>query len=156
MTVWSFGQYVAEHRAERIPLGPAGGGSHFHRFRDGQVQRARAVRVGRQRGLASMGMLAGAGIDLGPKALHTCTCTLRAQARCKRVDAAMGFLVIADLDHVDFQVDAEEVAGHGQRAAPLPGAGLGGQGFGAGFLVEADLCSSENDIVPPELASRGL
>ena len=54
------------------------------------------------------------------------------------IDAAVGLLVVRDLDHVDFQVHAEEVAGHRQRGAPLTGAGLGGHGFRpGGFVVKS-------------------
>ena len=55
--------------------------------------------------------------------------------RCKCDDAPVGFLLIADLDHVNFQGNVEEAAGHGQRGPPLAGAGFGGEGPGAGFLV---------------------
>jgi hypothetical protein len=66
-------------------------------------------------------VVAGAGVDLSAEVLHN--------------DAPVGFLGVADLDHVHFQVEPKEAAGHGQGAAPLPGAGLGRQGLGAGFLV---------------------
>ncbi len=62
MMVWSFGQHMAQHRAEGVLLGAIAGGGHFHHFAD------------------------------------TCTC---GKCRC------------------------------GLRAAPLPGAGLGGQGLAA-------------------------
>ena len=42
--------------------------------------------------------------------------------------------MIADLDHIHFQVEAEEAAGHRQGAAPLPGAGLGRLRLSATFL----------------------
>ncbi len=76
---------------------------------------------GYQRSAAGVGAVGRAGVDLGAEVFHN--------------DAAVGLLAVADFDLVDFQVNVEEAARHGQRAAPLPGASLGGQGLGAGFLV---------------------
>jgi hypothetical protein len=49
--------------------------------------------------------------------------------------AAVGLLVVRDLHHVDGALEAEHLAGQGDRGAPLPGAGLGGDAPGAGQLV---------------------
>ena len=66
----------------------------------------------------------------GAVVLHTCACV-----RCNCYDAAVGIPVNAYLDHIHFQVNVEEVAGQGQRAAPLPGAGLGGQRLSSCLIV---------------------
>ena len=63
----------------------------------------------------------GLGVDGGAVQLHQ--------------HAPVGLLLVADLDHVDGQVDAEDLAGHRQGAAPLTGAGLGGQTLDARFAV---------------------
>ena len=47
----------------------------------------------------------------------------------------VGLLVVAHPHHVDLHVDAEELAGEGERAAPLPGARLGGEALHALLLV---------------------
>ena len=53
--------------------------------------------------------------------------------------AAVGLLVVADAHHVDLAFEAEELAGHGERGAPLAGAGFGGEAFGAFYLVVVGL-----------------
>jgi len=51
--------------------------------------------------------------------------------------APVRFLVVGGADHPDLAVDGELRAGEGQRAAPLAGAGLGGEPLGAfGRVVE--------------------
>ena len=45
-------------------------------------------------------------LGLGPSGLR---------AEALHDDAPVGLLVVADLDHIHFQVEPEEVAGHGQR-----------------------------------------
>ena len=65
--------------------------------------------------------VAGAGGDRGAEGLHQ--------------GAAVGLLVVADAHHEDLALQAEEGAGHGQRRAPLAGAGLGGEALGAVLLV---------------------
>ena len=74
-----------------------------------------------QNGAARLGLLARAGGHRCAEGLHQ--------------RAAIGLLVVAHAHHVDLAVQAEERAGHGQRRAPLPGAGLGGQVLGAFLLV---------------------
>ena len=54
-------------------------------------------------------------------------------------DAAVRLLVVADLDHEDLDVDAEQRARDRQRAAPLAGAGLGGDLGDALLLVVVGL-----------------
>ena len=55
------------------------------------------------------------------------------------MNAPVRFLLIAHLDHVDLAFHAEEVAGQGERAAPLAGAGLGGDALDALLLVVVGL-----------------
>ena len=50
-------------------------------------------------------------------------------------DPPVRLLVVARADHVDLDLEPEERAGEGERAAPLPGAGLGRDALDARFLV---------------------
>ena len=59
--------------------------------------------------------------------------------------------MVADLHHVDLALQSHEVAAHGQGAAPLSGAGLGGQSLGAGLLGVVGLRDSGVQLV----AARG-
>jgi hypothetical protein len=61
-------------------------------------------------------------------------------------------LVVADLDHVDLQFQAEEHAAESQRAAPLSGAGLGSQPLDALFLVVVSLGDGGIGLVAARLA----
>ena len=90
-------------------------------FADGQAEAAGVIRVFGQHIPAGFGIRAGAGNTLGAPGLHH--------------DTAVGLLVVADLDHVDLELDTEETAGKRQGAAPLTGAGLGGDPLGTLFLV---------------------
>ena len=78
-----------------------------------------------QNGAARLGLHAGAGRNRCAEGLHQ--------------RAAIGLLVVAHAHHVDLAVQAEERAGHRQRRAPLPRAGLRGQVFGAFLLVVVSL-----------------
>ena len=53
--------------------------------------------------------------------------------------AAVRLLLVADLHHVDVDGDLEDVAGDGQRGAPLARAGLGGDALDAFLLVVVGL-----------------
>jgi len=53
--------------------------------------------------------------------------------------AAVGFLVVADADHVDGAIESEHAAGESQSAAPLTGAGFGGEAADALALVVVSL-----------------
>jgi hypothetical protein len=115
---------MIEHRAQRI-AGAGVGGGLLDRFRDGQAERALAVRVSGQRGPPGIGEIGRAGEDLGPPGLHHRT--------------PEGLLLVADIDHEDAHRQAEHLAGVGDGRAPLAGAGFGGQLCGAGQLVEVGL-----------------
>ena len=64
-------------------------------------------------------------VHLAPRGLHH--------------QAAVGLLVVADAHHVDSHSRPKMRAGEGQRAAPLAGAGLGGQPLDAGLAVVVGL-----------------
>ena len=118
-------QHVVEHAAERV-FGIVVRGGHFHRLTDGDAQAAHVVRIAFQDGAARVGEVGGAGV-------HRCA------ERFHHV-AAVGLLFVADLDHEDFDLDAEERPGHCQRRTPLPRAGLGGDLADAFFAVVEKLC----------------
>ena len=111
---------VVEHAPQGV-VGVAMGGGVLHRLGDGHSQRARAFRVVGQDGAPRIGEFRGGGDDLGAPQLHHAL--------------AVGLLGAGDLDHVDRALKAEQGAGQGQGAAPLAGAGLGGQAADAGLLV---------------------
>ena len=136
-------QHVIEHAAQRV-LGVGVLGGHFHGLGDGDAQRAVGVRMRGENGAARLGLRAGAGGDRGAEGLHQ--------------RAAIGLLVVADAHHVDLAIQAEEGAGHGQRRAPLAGAGLGGEVLGAVLLVVIGLrdggvraCASRPGCTPSYL-----
>ena len=124
MTVWCSKTWFSTEPRLYF-FAPPEAGSHFHRLRDGNAQGAVVFRVLGQQAAAIFRAVGRAGKDLCAESLH--------------VDAAVGLLVVRDLDHVNFQVHAEEIAGHGQRSAPLAGPGLGGDGFRPGDLVVKSL-----------------
>ena len=61
----------------------------------------------------------------------------------------VGLLLVGDVDHVDLALEAEGLAGEGQRAAPLAGAGLGGQALAAGAGVVEGLRDGGVGLVRP-------
>ena len=74
-----------------------------------------------QDGAAGVGLNAGAGGDRCAEGLHQ--------------GAAVGLLVVADAHHEDLAFEAEELAGHGERGAPLAGAGLRGEALVPSILL---------------------
>ena len=109
-------QHVVEHAAQRVPgVGAAAG--RLDRLADRDAQAARRVRVDGEHVRARLGGPGRAGVHGGAPGLHH-----RAPVR---------LLVVGGADHPDLAVDAVLRAGEGQRAAPLPGAGLGGEPLGA-------------------------
>src|SRR4028118_1788480 len=80
-----------------------------------------SVEARRRGGPARLGGGRRARVDLGAVGLHH--------------DAAVGLLAVGDADHVDGAVEAQGLAGEGQRGAPLSGAGLGGEAPHALLLV---------------------
>jgi len=111
---------VVGHAADGV-LGVVVGDGIFHGFADGDAQAPRGLGVFRPDPPAGVRPLAGAGQDLRAPGLHH--------------HAAVGFLFIGHADHVDGALQSEELAGHGERAAPLPRAGLGSQAPRPGLLV---------------------
>jgi hypothetical protein len=63
------------------------------------------------------------------------------------IERRIGLLVVGHLDHVDAHVDAEHLPGQGQGAAPLAGAGLGGQALDARLGVVIGLGDGRVDLV---------
>ena len=113
-------EHVVEHAAERI-IGVGVLGGDFDRLGNGDAEAAGRVRRLGENGLAGVGFLARAGDAGGAVGFHQ--------------RAPVGLLVVAHLDHEDFDFEAEHLPGEGERRAPLPGAGLGRQLGDAGFLV---------------------
>ena len=98
---------------------------HFHGLRNRQSEASRAVRVAFQRCASRIGQRRGRRHALRAPGVHHQT--------------AVGFLVIADLDHEHLQVDAEVFGCEGDRSAPLSGAGLGRQVLDALLVVVVGL-----------------
>ena len=112
---------VVQHAAERV-LGVVAGDGRLDRLADGDAQAAGAIRdpaarICRPALVSSEGL----GVDLGAPDVHH--------------RAAVGLLLVADLDHEDLALHVEQRAGEGQRGAPLAGPGLGGQAVDAFHLV---------------------
>jgi len=61
--------------------------------------------------------------------------------------AAVGFLPVADLDHVDPHFQSKHLPGQRHRAAPLPGAGFGGDALDTGLGVVIGLGDRGVDLV---------
>ena len=110
---------VVHHAAQRVERVVAGEGV-LAGLADGDAQAPRAVRVIGQYLAPDLGIGAGAGHHLGAPGLHH--------------DTAVGLLVVAHLDHVDLELQAQHLAAQGQGAPPLAGAGLGGQALAALLL----------------------
>ena len=112
-------QHLVEHRTEYIA---AAGGVQglFDRLRNRAAQRAAGARMGFQDGAPDFGGVGGAGDDIGAESLDD--------------SLAERLLLVADLDHVDGQIQAVMGAGHRKRGAPLTGARFGGQAGQALFF----------------------
>ena len=91
------------------------------RLADREAERARARGVGGEHRAARVRVGARRGDHLRPPRLHHV--------------APVRLLVVADAHHVDLHVDAEELPGERERAAPLAGARLRRDPLHAGFLV---------------------
>jgi len=117
--------YVVQDAAQAVARVLRTAQSYLDGLRDRQPEASRAVRITLQRRAARVGQRRGR-----RHAFRT---------PCVHHQAAVGFLVVADLDHEYLQVDAEMFRGEGDRSAPLPGAGLGGQVFDALLVVVISL-----------------
>ena len=113
-------QHVVQHAPERV-LGVLAGGGVLHRLADGDAEAAGAVRMLRQHPASCVGLLAGAR-DAG-----------RAVGLHHRL--AVRLLVEAHPHHVHLDLQPEERARVGERRAPLPGSGLGGEARDSLLLV---------------------
>ena len=117
-------QHMVEHRAQGV-FGAGRRYRGFHRLGNGDAEAALVVRIGRQDVAAGLGLVGRAGNHFATEGLHH--------------QAAIGLLVVADLDHENFDRQAEHLAGKGERRSPLSGAGFRHQALGAGDLVEIGL-----------------
>jgi len=115
---------VIQNAAERV-VGIGVSGGILDRFADGDAQAARRVGMLGQHRAPRIRFVARAGINLRAPGVHE--------------HFAVRFLVKADLHHVDGAVHAKHAAGERQRAAPLAGAGFGGQAADPGLLVVVSL-----------------
>jgi len=110
----------------------------LHGLADGDAEAPRRVRVVLQDGPSRGGPVAGAGNALGPPDVHH--------------HAPVGFLVVADPDHVDSAFQAEHLAGHGKGAAPLSGPRFRGETLDAEYLVVIGLGNGRVRLVRPRRA----
>ncbi len=114
-------EHVVEDGAEAVLLLAAAGGGDLDGLGDGDAERARRVRILLEDRAAGVRLVGRARSDARAEGLH--------QA------AAVRLLVVGDPDHVDVAPEAEERAGHGERAAPLAGPRFRGQPGDALLLV---------------------
>src|ERR1035437_10236195 len=112
--------HVIQHAAQRV-IGVVVGGRILDRLADGDPQAARRIGRRRQHSAAGMGMVARAGENFGAPDVHH--------------HAAVWLLVVTAPHHVHGAFHAEKLACQGQRAAPLPRPGFGGQPLDARALV---------------------
>ena len=117
-------QHVIEHAAQRI-FGVGVLSRDFHRLRDRDAEAARRIRMRLEDRLAGVGLVARACDAFRAVGLHQ--------------RSPVGLLIVGDPDHVDFDFEAEQRAGEGERRAPLPRAGLGRELGHALFLVVKSL-----------------
>ena len=127
-------QHVVEHAAQRV-LGVLAGGGVLHGLADRDAQAAQRVGVLGSDAPANGGILAGTGHHAGAPGLHH--------------RAAIRLLLVADPHHVDLALQPEHLAGEGHRAAPLPGAGLGGDPVAARRLVVIGLGHGRVGLMAP-------
>ncbi|OPZ67260.1 MAG: hypothetical protein BWY83_02657 [bacterium ADurb.Bin478] len=117
---------MIEHTAQGIAgLAAAVADRLFDRLADGHAQAARGIGKITEEFSAGVGFRAGAGDAFGAPGLHHQT--------------AKRLLFKADAHHVDLAFHVEQAARQRQSAAPLAGAGFGGDFFNAERLVEIGL-----------------
>ena len=131
-------QHVVEHAAQRV-LGVVFASGIFDRLRDGDPQTARRFRIFRPDPLAGLGPIGGARHHLGAPDVHHAL--------------AVRLLLVADAHHVDHALEVEEFGRKRQGAAPLAGAGFGGQPPGALRLVVEGLGHRRVRLVRPGRAA---
>jgi hypothetical protein len=94
-------------------------------FADGQTEASGGLRVFSQSIAAGFSIGAGAGYTFGSPGFHHYT--------------AIGFLIIADFNHVNFQLNFEHGTGQCQSAPPLSGTGFGSDSVDTLFLIVISL-----------------
>src|SRR5262249_11778729 len=109
-------QHVVEHAAERVPGGRVGAGD-LDRLADRDAEAAGRVRVLLKYGAPGRGDVGRAGVHGRPVRLHE--------------QPAVRLLVVGRPDHPHLAGEPVQGRRERQRAAPLPGAGLGGELFHA-------------------------
>ena len=117
--------HVIQHASQAVARVFRTAQSHLHGLGNGQPEASRTVRIALQRRTARFGQRRGRRHALRAPRVHH--------------QAAVGLLVVADLDHEYLEVDAEVLGREGDRRAPLSGAGLGGQVLDALFVVVVGL-----------------
>ena len=111
---------VIEHRAQRV-IGIGARCGFFNRLGNCDAERALIVRVPGKQIATGLRHVRRTGDHLGTPCLHH--------------RAAERFLLIADLDHVNADVNAKHLPGKRHRRPPLSGAGLGSNALDARLLV---------------------
>ena len=106
-------QHVVEHAAQRV-VGVGVRGGVLHRLADGDAR-------------GCPGESGCAASTARPELVWSLGLAKTSRAPGMHHHAAVRFLVVAHAHHVDRALQAEHAAGERERAAPLPGAGLGGQ-----------------------------
>ena len=123
---------MVEHGAQGI-FAVGRGEGQFHGLRDGAAQGALVVGILGKDILAGTGAHGRGGSDGGTEGLHDGT--------------AVGLLVVAHFHHVYGAVQAELLGGIAEGAAPLAGAGFGGDVGDAFFLGIVGLCQGRIELV---------
>ena len=112
---------MVEHASQRV-FGFRVLERDLHCLADSDPQAAGGIGVLRQDGPPGLRLVAGTGGAGSAERLHH--------------QSPAGFEIVAGPHHVDFDANPHEGPGHRQRAAPLTGAGLGGQpGDSFSFVV---------------------
>ena len=118
-------QHVVQDAAQAVARIFGAAERHLNGLRNGEPEASRAVGIAGEGGASRLGDRRGRSHTLGPPGVHHQT--------------AIGFLVVADADHEDLEVDSEVLRSEGDRGAPLSGSGFGGQVFDALFVVVVGL-----------------
>ena len=131
-------EHVVEHAAQSVARRLGVGQRVLDRLTDGATQAAERIGMRGEHFASCLGGVAGAGHDLSAVGLHE--------------NAAIGLLLVADLDHVDGAVEPGHFAGDGESRPPLSAACFGGDAPDPGRLVEVDLRHGRVELV----AARGV
>jgi len=117
--------HMVQHASQAVARVFRTAQSHLHGLGNGQPEASRTVRIALQRRTARFGQRRGRRHALRAPRVHH--------------QAAVGLLVVADLDHEYLAGRCRSAGREGDRRAPLSGAGLGGQVLDALFVVVVGL-----------------